>query len=163
MLAVPPGPFPPLAPLPPLAAVGVTYGVLKLSSSTNAPAAKSVTIAGRFHMVVSPGLEREAFVVDLVVRNAQPAQAVEGAGHHSGRAADVDVAVVDIRDELAERTWIERIRWHLAGAAPADEVVDRGAAQTCQLVELALEDQFVGVAGPVYEGQVAARSGQLFQ
>src|ERR1035437_1569514 len=91
-------------------------------------------------------LEREAFVVNLFVWDPEPAQAAQDSGHHSGRAADVDVAVADVRSKSSQGARIERIGWHIARTAPTHQVVDRGAAQAGQLVDLAFEDHVIWAA-----------------
>src|ERR1035437_497863 len=88
-------------------------------------------------------LEREAFVVNLFIWYPEPAQAAQDSGHHSGRTADVDVAVADVRHKSSQGARIERIRWHLARSAPTHQVVDCGPAQAGQLVTLALEDHLI--------------------
>ena len=122
---------------------------------------RSVATTGRLASVLL-GLEGEAFVVDLRLGDPEPAQAVQDPSHHSGGAAD-ETSRSLMSGTSRRRPWGRAGRRHLGRSPPTDQVVDRGAAETRQLVDLTLEDHVLRPAGAVDEGQVAARCRQFLE
>jgi hypothetical protein len=77
--------------------------------------------------------------VEVAARDAGHLQVGQDPVHHSGRPADVDVTLVDVRNELSEMARRQKVA-RRGIAVVADEVFDPSATRGRDRVELAAED-----------------------
>ena len=109
---------------------------------------------------MSSFLEGEAFDVDVTAGDSGGADVANGGVGHAGRPADVDVALGEIGDELAQVLGREQPR-SLGRRVVADEEVDGDAALGRELLDLAAEHEVVVGEGAVEDDDVAARAPRM--